>query len=277
MRTFLGLNVFLALFGAAGCSDDPTEPPTPTFGVNMRVTDTVGAPVSGLVAKLHVVIPGAAPGLNKAASTVRYAVAERADITVVVYDLAGDTVATVVAGSQPAGMHSVVVSDDDHGNALLGTQILRYEMTASVADQEQFRDSKYMTLYTSFDREQRPVLGVTDSDGRIAFADQTEFPFLYNLGPQVRINENGFITGEFDFSETVVITLTDPQTDLSLDNEVVVGGGNNSFNFIWDESQATKNRGPRVSQQTTAPVRPDKTDPPPTEFRLFPNYPNPFN
>ena len=208
---------------------------------------------------------------------VRYAVPERADITVVVYDLAGASVATVVAESQPAGLHGVLVGAAAADNALVGTQILRYEMTASVAGEERFRDSRYMTLYTSFDRDKRPVLGVTDSDGRIAFADQTEFPFLYNLGPQTWINENGIITGEFDFSETVVITLTDPQTDLSLDKDVVVGGGNNSFNLIWDESQAIKSRGPWVSQQTDAPVRPDKTDPPPTTFQLFPSYPNPFN
>jgi hypothetical protein len=273
----LSLLLLILMLSAAGCGEDTTTPGTASFRLNLAVTDPMGDPVAGLEAKLDVSIPGVGLDAAKASTALAFDVAHESDVSLVIYDLEGKVVRNLVDDTLPAGRHIVMICCDDQGQPLQGTHVYRCEMVATEAGLERFRESIYMTLYTSLDHDQQPLLGVTDLGGRISFTDKTEFPFLYELGPQPLLDENSTIMGTFDFSELVTIALVDPATNLRLETEVVITDGPNRINLVWDEDLASK-----VSANPAPPhhgtLAATKAGPiPPPEYSLGPNYPNPFN
>ncbi len=267
------LFLWVALILVAGCSEtsDPKELP---FLLSLKVVDAVGNPVPDLEARLHVQAPGSLPGPAKPLSRVRFAVPATSDVTVTAYDLEGGLVKRLFAGVALAGLHEVVLATDEQGQPLIGTRVYRCEMVASVAGAEVFRDSLYMTLYASIDFNQRPVLGVTDSGGQLSFTDRTEFPFLYDLGPQPLVSEDGEQRGTFEFSNTVIITLVDPDTGLRLDREVVVGAGRNRATLVWDPALADSAGAPAPASNSGSRGQPPADV---TDYSLGPSIPNPFN
>lgn len=273
----MSLLISFLILGAAGCGEDAAEPGTPSFGLYVSVSDPAGNPVAGLEAKLNVAIPGVGPDFAKATTVLPFIMAHESEVSVVVYDLEGNLVKNLVSAVLPAGRHQVVFAVDEQGQPLQGTHVYRCEMAASADGLERFRESIYITLYTSFDDDQRPLLGVTDLGGRIAFADKTEFPFLYDLGPQTQVDENSEIIGTFDFSDQVTIILVDPATDLRLSYEVAITDGRNLVELVWDEDLATKREADPVPRRPGMPVTALAAPIPPAEYTLEQNYPNPFN
>ncbi len=279
MRKILTLFVITALVLTAGCSDDVTEPVTVSFTVDLTVTDPSGDPVAGLEAKLHVFLPPEVmPYAAKPRAVVPFAVPVTSAVTLIAYDLDGKVVKKLYEGIALAGRHQVSLGSDEEGNPLLGTHLYRCEMVASVEGAEQYRGETFLTLYTAIDQEQRPVLGITDDQGRIRYNRRLEFPYLYNPGPQMRVDETAVVKGTFEFSDKVEITLIHPGLGLHSDHEVVIGQGRNTVNLVWDAKLAGKPRdwagppglGAGVIGKGSIPAPIDK-------YSLGPGYPNPFN
>jgi hypothetical protein len=222
-----------------------------------------------------VAIPGRNPGLNKSRTEVRFGVAAACNVVMDITDMEGRIVKTLAVDDVMAGTQSWALTLDEDGVPLNGTGLYRYELVASDSTGVLFRDAKIMTQYDSIDFDQQPVLGVTDSQGRISYADKTRFPFLYELGPQPGRDERGEPTGEFDFSETVVFTLVDTATNEHRNVEALVNSGLNIITLVWDEPLLVKANEPESGSRVEKLSR--EKSAPPFEWYLDQNIPNPFN
>jgi len=270
----------VGLVGLGGCSsDDGVGPAARPFELNLTVTDPSGAPVADLEAKLHVFLPQEImPYANKPAVIIPFALPVPAEATLIVYDLDGNIVRTLLDDSFAAGRHQVAFYHGDEGRLLIGTHLYRCEIVASVADTVRYRAETYLTLYTSIDVDQRPVLGVTDDQGKITFNQRTEFAYLYNPGPQTAVDENGESRGTYEFPEQVEIRLADLAQELYLNFPVVVGQGRNQINLVWDETEADKPRDLAGRKGLVSGKAGEQLIPPPEAvYSLGPAYPNPFN
>jgi hypothetical protein len=89
-------------------------------------------------------------------------------------------------------------------------------------------------------------------------------------------DESGESTGEFTVSDTVEVTLRDPETLEVQRYELAVGPGQNRFSLVWDPGPPAV--GPSAGASPVG-VRSAKGPDPPgeAEFELLPNTPNPFN
>lgn len=271
--------IVLLTFALAGCSDNGTEPGVKAFALDLVIQDTTGLPVPGLEAKLHVPIPGFPVAVAKSVTTIQFGIPETAHITLNVYDLEERLVREVWGADLMAGVHQVAVAGGHDEDFLLGSRIYRYELVAAIDGAETFRDSKYMSVYTSPDVDQRPVLGVSDQDGLIRFTDKTHFPFLYDLGPQPMVDENGNPVGTFEFGDVVIIRLHDLVAGLHMNHEVRISEGHTVQTLVWDAEKAVRD----VTEPAVAPASVAGSDTLtsvvilPLQYELRQNLPNPFN
>lgn len=261
----------------AGCGNDSTGPGGKPFALELRVEDPTGRPVPNLEAKLHVPIPNFPVAAAKSRTTIQFSIPEAAHIALNVYDLEERLAHTLWEADLTAGVRQVVAAGGQDEDYLLGSRIYRYELVATVDGNETFRDSKYMAVYTSIDIDQQPVLGVSDRDGFIRFTDKTHFPFLYDLGPQPMVDENGETIGIFEFSDVVIIRLYDPVAGLRMNHEVSIGDGRNTQTLVWDVEKAGRDGGGAVSGAVAGIDAAAAAVIPPLEYGLGQNRPNPFN
>lgn len=284
-RTLTSCLLLLAL-ALPGCSDDGASPSVKPFALELTIQDPLGQPVEGLEAKLHVPIPGFPISAAKPMTTVQFSVPVAAHVNLSVYDLEGQLARTLWDAPVNAGVLTVAVAGGNDPDFLLGSRIYRYEMVAAVDSVETFRDSKYMSLYTSIDVDQRPVLGVSDREGIIRFTDRTHFPFLYGLGPQPWVDENGDPAGTFEFDDVASVRLYDPIGGVYINYDVPVSEGRNAQVLVWDAAKARPEadwRGAAVAAVGPAPGRGEGAAMtagaavPVLEYRLWQNSPNPFN
>ncbi|MBK6735768.1 MAG: hypothetical protein IPG61_17155 [bacterium] len=271
-----GLVLMAVAFTA--CTDKSTDPGVTPFALNLLIRDPANNPVPGIEAKLHVPIPGFPVAAAKSVTDVEFIIPEEAHVVLDIYDLEGRLARSVLDNDLPAGAHGIIVAGNLDEDFLMGSRIYRYEMVASVGGTETFRDSKYTSVYTSPDIEQQPVLGVSDANGRIKFTDKTHFPFLYDLGPQPMTDENGDDAGTFEFGDVVIIRLYDAGSGLYVNHEVTIDGVHSVKTLVWDVAKAVAD----VEAVAAAPGVRARTEaaamiPPPLEYQLRQNRPNPFN
>ncbi len=269
----------LLVLALPGCGDNGTEPRVTPFALEIVVRDPSGWPVPDLEAKLHVPIPGFPVSAAKPMTTVQFTLPELAHVTLGAYDLEERLVRTLWDADLTPGVRELAVGSGPVENVLLGSRIFRYELVATVDGTERFRASKYMSVYTSPDVDQQPVLGISDDDGFILFTDKTHFPFLYDLGPQPMMDENGNPAGTFEFSDVVIIRLYDPVAGLHMNHEVSISDGRNTQTLVWDVEKAVRDGGGFAAEPATASGVPAPASAviPPLEYGLGQNRPNPFN
>lgn len=274
--SLLAVAACAASLAVAGCgSDDPAG--SQPFSLELRVVDPAGQPLAGYEARLHVPIPGTLGFPAKPMTRIRFDVAAPCSARVVAFDLDGAPAVGLLDGSIATGAHEVAFSRLAGDEPLIGTRVYRVELSLYRDGVLDFRDDLLATLYASLDYDQRPVLGVTDGDGRLAFADAREFPFLYGLGPQPLLDEAANTLGEFVIGSDVVVTLTEPGTGLRLDRELTIVPGPNAATLVWDPARAGGASAPRAGSLVQPPVRAADAPFDPPVDRLVACYPNPFN
>jgi hypothetical protein len=267
--------ILISVLIIAGCGEDSTTPTVKPFALNIIVTEATGERMGAVEVRAHVQIPGLNPSANKSVTVVPFTTAVACDLEMNVFDMEDRLVRTMSSEGAMAGYHQWQILMEQDGVPLLGTALYRYELVATAAGQELFRQKMTMTVYDSFDFDRQPLLGVTDSEGRVGYNDQTRFPFLYAAGPQPHVDFDGQLAGEFDFSNIVAFTLTDTLTNDRIVVEAVVGPELNILTLVWDEALVATS-GDFVSRVEVSLPNLEKAQPP-AEFSLGQNYPNPFN
>lgn len=286
-----GLLLAAAALGAltwfSACDDDPAGPGDDLpFSFELTVKTGSAAPVRGLEIFLHVpLLLGEAPAAAKASTNVRFCVNEALDADLRVFDPQGQLVRTLLTDYpvQP-GMHSVMFDGkDDQGEPVIGTALLdvrlelRDPQDGTLIEADRFP----AVLYTGEDAEQRPLLGITDYQGRIVTAERRLFPFLYDPGDLIRYDENAEPMGAFTISDTVEVFINDPIAHLEATARFRIADGPNAFTMTWPPGAAAAaipGRGPHLGTGRQAPrgsgtAAADIVDCEPDLIV----YPNPFN
>ena len=263
----------------AGCGGGTTEPGDPSFSLNLSVVDPGGVPVAGLVATLSTPIPEVHLGFAKAVTRIDFFVpVDSVQATMTITSLDGSLRSVYFDQRVLQGSYSLAFATGVLGIERAGTTAYRYELVVTDDGTELFRDAKVMTAYTSADLEQRPRIGTTDANGSLRCRDRNLFPFLFDLGPQPILDDNGDLAGEFSFRDSVVVTLTDTVSNAWRHYPMVLDAGANVFELTWDVALAVKVPPADMSGAATAVPAPGPTRIDPEDsFELRQNFPNPFN
>lgn len=268
--------------------------PAGAFRLEVRVTDGASNPVAGLRVKLHVPIPGvywAKPGARlggdkRAATSIEFSVVEQSWVKVTLFDLLDVPVRHLVDGLLPAGRHLAIFNaTDDAGTPFLGTVVFRcrFEALDPVTEAVRYTEDILPVLYTGDDRDARPILGLTDADGRVATDDMTLFPGLFELPTFPLITETGDSVSTFEIPNAIVLTLEDPGTSSFHDVEVTVGPGLNRAEAVWPEAPpapaSVSDADARfdTAKAAVSELRARGVPIPATKWDLLPSRPNPFH
>jgi hypothetical protein len=266
--------------------------PAGAFALEIRVTDAASNPVPGLRIKLHVPIPGftwAKPAPRRdagkrAATAIEFAVPEPSHVRLTLFDLLDVPVRHLLDGQLAGGVHSAIYdATSDAGIPFLGTVVFRCRLEGldPVTEAARYTEDVYAVLYTGDDQDARPILGLTDADGRVATYDMTLFPGLFELPPLPLITETGEAVGTFEIPNAIVLTLEDPGTTVSHDVDFTVGPGLNRVQAVWLEGQPVPAAVPAARLHQVRPAVADlrvlNVPIPVTEWDLRPNRPNPFH
>ena len=265
----------------AGCGDDDQPLASAAFRLDLRIADASGAPVPGLEVGLHVPIPGLEPVAAKAATRLEFAVAVGCSVRVDVDDMEGRPYQVLVRDAFGPGVYALLFGAGSPPP--IGTHVYRARMTAWDDTTTYHTESVLMTLMTSFDVDQMPILGTSDADGAVRCDDRREFPFLYDIWPQMARDENGDEMGEFTPASEVEFLLREAGTgDSWVRYTAVIEPGVNRVDLVWDpQPKRGAVAAPSGLRSVEAAGRADvfrrKDLPLPQVFDLRPNYPNPFN
>lgn len=284
MRRLVLLVASLAILMPLSACFDGGGPSTDNFVLQFTVQDTDGRPVPGLEARLHVPIPEIWDILGaKPAVSLQFCVPVQAAVSLVIYDLDGAQVRTLVDGELPAGMHQVVFDGkDDAGNRLLGTVVLQGHLVIREPGGGATLHENWVhpVLYTSLDHDQAPVLGTTNAKGFLRTLDRRLFPYLRDdLPPLVLRDEEANDRGLFTISDEVQIFLIDPQTGERQTFQVSAPAGYNDHVLVWDPApvEPPPAAAPAPAGVPLPPATDDIKAPPLECTGQIVCYPNPFN
>jgi hypothetical protein len=297
MRYLISLMLLAAVFCTFSCSKKSTngEPPPPPpppepFSFRVTVTDVGGDSLEGIRISgwnhLSIPFPASASGQDDPAdmaagrpsytTTFAFSANTACNADLSVYDLAGDPVITLVDEYLSGSGTRVRTWHEPSGGLATGVYKCVLNCTDSLTGSLMFADSIYAVLY-------RPdadisVFGFTGSDGVFETGDSLLFPNTFELPSLVNTDQGGNPQGTFSIFDTVTIVLTDTATGKQQEFQRTVTSGKNEFELTWDPAAAML---PKVMngwadhQRSPAVVR--KTASMASEWKLWQNYPNPFD
>jgi hypothetical protein len=266
---FLGA-VLTLLAGLTACShDDPAAPPK--FAVRVTVVDARGAPLPGLLASVASNNPYLQDGpFAKAMVIVPFQTAVESRVRVSVADIEGATVAELYDGVALVGRYTCVWDGRDAGG--IHQPSSRYTVRMVATDPgtgEVLFEAREDVLMALLDATRAPV-GVTDSGGRVVFADRRLFPHLYDREAMTARNENGEPMGPLEPTPSMLFCFADTAAGRSRIFSADVTAAS-SFRFTWPDDPQS------LATALAPPVRSEAEPPPVQPFQLGPIHPNPFN
>ncbi len=274
--------VLVGLFIAC---DQGTSPPTveEAFFFRVVVKDPAGNPVPGVRVSVYPpydvgwlpkssIIPSPL-GVN-ASSTLNFALAATARVSLILYDLDGATIQQLI-GNQLLNpgvyAYTIALQRREGARVMRCRLVARDTATGNVA----FRDSIYVTLWQP--DAQVAVLGYTSGSGTVESRDTLAFPYILSLPPIVVTRFDPTPVGTFFFPDSCVITLTDTATaaQVTLGRRLVRGP--NEIPVTWHPvgSPAPLRQGGKSPFPQPSALRSVLGNT--FEWRLYQNYPNPFN
>ena len=231
--------VLIALaLGVAACdSADPDAGSDPDAVLVATVRDASGAPAAGLDVFLTYggLIPDPArvaarrasevwlsavyPSPASVAARVEIALPEPTDVTLRLLDVAGDPLATLVAGERMSGLNSIAIDLSPYPAGV-------YQVDLSAGGE---RVRRY-ALKSDAEHGLAIHLGQTDGGGRLVVVDRRRVPSLFDVPPIPLTDDTNSVLGELTLTREVGIvaqnaqgqtdgtraTLRDGRTDVEL-------------------------------------------------------------
>jgi hypothetical protein len=271
----------------SSCREDTTSPPPTTdFSVKITIKNPVGTPVGGLRISAWNHLP---PGIPLSAqmrhgalasplsvSTIEFSVATPSRINLSVLEFDGSPVSTLVDQLLSFGLYQVNWSNLAH----TPPRVYRYRLIArdSAGAATLFRDSLYAVLW-HVDAE-IAVLGWSSSAGTFETSDKLLFPNVLDLSELVHTNSNGPESlGTFTIPDSVTIALTDTTAHQQMTfDRLITRGVTNVIELVWDPtlSKPWAHPHPQTDEQQSI-VRTNRTARVLFDWKLYQNYPNPYN
>ena len=233
VKTFT-LSIFILLL-LLSCQDNPIENNDDNlFSVEIEVVDSTGNPLPNIQVSIWSKIKNQS-NLNKlvlfndvnATTTIQFQIVERCYVDLTLYDLNNSAISQLVSGQYNAGMYSVAWSTVIKNGVYKATLLTSAD---SLQNTLLFKDSIYIALISP--DPSASLVGSTDYNGKIKVIDKLLFPHLYNLPLFPRTFEGGpEIVGYFDYSDSIVIALSNMSFTKSILFNRFVFDGKNSFKF----------------------------------------------
>jgi frataxin-like iron-binding protein CyaY len=222
------------------CTDNPIDNQSDnTFNVEIRVVDSVGNPIPNIKVSIWNKVNNLT-NLNKvnshneinAYTTIGYTIVQQCYVNLILYDLNNEIFKELVSGQYQAGAYEVGWS------TLLANGVYKCILSTSsdsLHSSVLFKDSIYVSLISP--DPSISLIGITDSEGSIKVKDKLLFPHLFNLPSIPRTLESGpEIVGYFDYSDSVVIALSNESFSKTVTFNHLVVDGKNKFKFTLDNN-----------------------------------------
>ncbi len=182
------------------------------------------------------------PNPYNGVTQVRFTIAEEADVQLLVSDLEGAIVDTLVNATMPAGHQSITMGAPATAPGApweptgLGGSAL-HKLSFSVRQPETgtllYADSLY-TVFWNRDPEKAAV-GHTDPTGVFQTTNRLLFPSTYDYPQLAAVNEEGVDLGLFRFADSIAIAVTSTVASASSTQvfKRIITSGENRFTIVW--------------------------------------------
>lgn len=200
--------------------------------------------------------------LARSSVAIPFELGQQSTVSLVMKDVTGEKVCTLVEGERPAGQHTVIWNGLDDGGMPTPGGWYQVTFAAAVAGVVVAADSAGV-IKGSFEPDQY-TWGVTDAGGRVRLSDRRLVPGFRDLPPVTATNQEQVVVGTFEVTT---------RTWLSVEGAgwVVLDDLVDGYQQITASVQASP------LDKLAAPGHRGADDPPPLQTRLRPPYPNPFN
>ena len=244
------LSALLTGFVACG---DTSGPPEEAFQLRIRVVDTDGNPVPGIVVNGFNRIPRCAipdPGIvcdgpvtrkARPATMIHLDVVDSSTVTLAVRDLNGRLVRSLVDAQLRPGRYTVFWDGFVDAEHRAPDGVYRFEAVATRAAVELYRDEFLAYLFTAVDINLGPPYGTTDASGIVETTDILRFPGVHTNALTLHGTDPfGITTCDFQFSEFLTVLLYDPSTQrgLAACDAIRMTRNSNAVTVVWDPSAA---------------------------------------
>jgi hypothetical protein len=271
------------------CTNNSTEPSYDTnYSFKVIVKDQAGVPMNGLRVSAWDVLSidlllNKADGANQtnktgnisAASSLNFLIAANSHVLLTAFDFRNQEVDTLIDELLRAGRYQRIWVPPSGSPS----SVYKIRLTAT-NDSIHFQDSIYAVYHTQ-DPEQN-IIGWTTHSGVFELANASLFLNKLELPEFNRTNSTGpEIIGTFNYTNSVVVVLTDTSTYQQQRYYVTIGRQRNTFNLTWNPP----NNLPAANKQYVRPAAKPQSIAsdtiivvaPPSIWKLEQNYPNPFN
>lgn len=287
MKSVAVLFTIMVVILLSSCRDDTTSPPpTTSFSVKITIKNSSGAPVAGLRISAWNHLPPGIPlgsqtthgGLASplSVSSIEFSVATPSRINLSVLEFDGSPVSTLVDQLLSFGLYQVNWSNLTH----TPPRVYRYRLIArdSAGTATLFRDSLFAVLW-HVDAE-TAILGWSSSAGTFETSDKLLFPNVLDLPRLVHTDsQSPDSLGTFTIPDSVTIALTDTVTHQQMTfDRVIRKGVANDIELTWNPTLSkpwVPSHPPPDERKST--IRTNRTAAVLFNWKLYQNYPNPYN
>lgn len=230
----------LILLLLLSCTENPVDNNDDnTFSVEIEVVDSTGNPLPNIQVSIWSKIRNQSYLNNlesfndvNASTAILFRIVHMCYTDLTLYDLNNKVIAKLVSGFYNAGMYEFYWSTSIQNGVY---KCLFITSSDSLQNNIFYKDSIYISLISPSPNES--LVSITDNNGKSKIVDKLLFPNLFNLPLIPRTLEGGpEIVGYFDYSDSVVIALSNESVSKTVMFDRLVVDGPNKYKFTLDNN-----------------------------------------